>query len=175
MNSNKVKTGGDMLELKLRELYDLESQVVKALGKLAKKANDEELRAGFEQHQQETQEQIIRLEQVFKILDTKPRKVKLEGIRGILNDGESMLSRDTSEEVHDVLMATAARKVEHYEMACYLAAGELASQLGHTEIEELLQESLAEEAAADKQLSHVAERLNEALLERGNMSPTATE
>lgn len=173
MNSNKIKTGNDVLEFKLGELYDLENQVVKALGKLSKKVHEEELRVGFEKHRQETEEQIMRLEKAFELLDAKPRKVKHEGIRGIVSDGDELLSADSNEEIKDLLTVGAARQVEHYEMACYLTASELASQLGHAEIEELLRESLSEEEATDKHLSTMANKLSETLLEQEAMSAEA--
>jgi len=167
MNVNKIKSGTDILELKLGELYDIEKQVEKALGKIIRKTTAEDLKEGFEHHLSETQTQITRLESAFEILEVKPHKVKSEGIRGIVSDEEAFLFADISSEIKDILLATGARKVEHYETACYASALELARLLGHPDIERLLRDSCVEEEATDDRLAEIVQKLSEALLQGG--------
>lgn len=135
---------------KLQCLYDIELQIEKALPKMAKAASSKDMKASFTLHHKETKEQVKRLERAFKSLEMKPKKTKVEGIRGIIADGEWVMDVDAPEDIKDAMLASAARYVEHYEMAGYTSAILEAKLLGLTDIEALLLETLAEEEQTDK-------------------------
>jgi ferritin-like metal-binding protein YciE len=141
----------------LRDTYDAEKQLTKALPKLAKAATNEKLRAAFESHLQETQGQIARLEQVFASLDEKVRGKHCDGIAGIIEEGKSIMEEDFDETTMDACLIAAGQRAEHYEMAAYGTLVAWAQAMGHTEAAKLLQKTLDEEKAADKKLSALAE------------------
>jgi len=141
----------------LRDTYDAEKQLTKALPKLAKAATNAKLRAAFETHLQETQGQIARLEQVFGSLDEKVRGKHCDGIAGIIEEGKSIMEEDFDETTMDACLIAAGQRAEHYEMAAYGTLVAWAQAMGHTEAAKLLQQTLDEEKAADKKLSGLAE------------------
>lgn len=141
----------------LRDTYDAEKQLTKALPKLAKAASNPELREAFETHLEETQGQISRLEQVFQSLDEKVRGKHCDGIAGIIEEGKSMIEEDFDDTTMDACLIAAAQRAEHYEMAAYGTLVAWAQAMGHTEAAELLQETLDEEKAADEKLTSLAE------------------
>jgi ferritin-like metal-binding protein YciE len=141
----------------LRDAYDAEKQLTKALAKLAKAASNPKLRDAFETHLQETQRQIERLEQVFESLDEKARGKHCDGIAGIIEEGKSVMEEDFDEATMDACLIAAGQRAEHYEMAAYGTLVAWAQQMGHTEAAKLLQQTLDEEKAADKKLSGLAE------------------
>ena len=141
----------------LRDTYDAEKQLTKALPKLAKAATNAKLRAAFETHLQETQGQIARLEQVFESLDEKVRGKHCDGIAGIIEEGKSIMEEDFDETTMDACLIAAGQRAEHYEMAAYGTLVAWAQAMGHTEAATLLQQTLDEEKAADKKLSGLAE------------------
>ena len=141
----------------LRDTYDAEKQLTKALPKLAKAATNAKLRAAFESHLQETQGQIARLEQVFESLDEKVRGKHCDGIAGIIEEGKSIMEEDFDETTMDACLIAAGQRAEHYEMAAYGTLVAWAEAMGHTEAAKLLQQTLHEEKAADKKLSGLAE------------------
>ena len=141
----------------LRDTYDAEKQLTKALPKLAKAATNAKLRAAFETHLQETQGQIERLEQVFETLDEKVRGKHCDGIAGIIEEGKSIMEEDFDETTMDACLIAAGQRAEHYEMAVYGTLVAWAQAMGHTQAAELLQQTLDEEKAADKKLSGLAE------------------
>ena len=141
----------------LRDTYDAEKQLTKALPKLAKAATNTKLRAAFETHLQETQGQIARLEQVFESLDEKARGKHCEGIAGIIDEGKSIMEEDFDETTMDACLIAAGQRAEHYEMAAYGTLVAWAQAMGHSEAAQLLQQTLDEEKAADKKLSGLAE------------------
>jgi ferritin-like metal-binding protein YciE len=141
----------------LRDTYDAEKQLTKALSKLAKAASDPKLRQAFESHQKETQGQIERLEQVFESLDEKVRGKHCEGIAGIIEEGKSIMEEDFDETTMDACLIAAGQRAEHYEIAAYGTLVAWAAAMGHTEVAGLLQETLDEENAADEKLSSLAE------------------
>jgi ferritin-like metal-binding protein YciE len=141
----------------LRDTYDAEKQLTKALPKLAKAATNAKLRAAFETHLQETQGQIARLEQVFASLDEKVRGKHCDGIAGIIEEGKSMMEEDFDETTMDACLIAAGQRAEHYEMAAYGTLIAWAEAMGHMEAAALLQQTLDEEEAADKKLSGPAE------------------
>lgn len=141
----------------LRDTYDAEKQLTKALPKLAKAASNPELREAFETHLEETQGQISRLEQVFQSLDEKVRGKHCDGIAAIIEEGKSMMEEDFDDETMDACLIAAAQRAEHYEMAAYGTLVAWAQAMGHTEAAELLQETLDEEKATDEKLTSLAE------------------
>ena len=143
----------------LRDVYYAEKQLVKALGKLAESASDEELSKAFEEHQGETEEHVARLEKVFDTLDLKPRGKTCHGIKGIIEDGKEMMEEDGDEAVLDAGLIAGAQRAEHYEMAAYGTLRHYAARLGNREAEKLLAQTLEEEKAADEKLNEIAKRL----------------
>ena len=141
----------------LRDTYDAEKQLTKALPKLAKAATNAKLRAAFETHLQETEGQIARLEQVFESLDEKVRGKHCDGIAGIIEEGKSVMEEDFDETTMDACLIASGQRAEHYEMAAYGTLVAWAQAMGHTDAAKLLQQTLDEEKAADKKLSALAE------------------
>lgn len=147
----------------IKDLYNAEKQIVKALPKMAKGATSDELREAFESHLEETQVHVTRLERVFELLDEKPRSKHCAGMAGILEEGSETLEGDAEESVMDAMQIAGAQRVEHYEITAYGTAIAWAEALELTEVADLLNESLAEEKAADQKLSAIAESgINEA-------------
>ena len=141
----------------LRDSYDGEKQLTKALAKLAKAATSPPLREAFKAHLEETQGQIERLEQVFELLEEKARGKHCDGIAGIVEEGKSIMEEDFDETTMDACLIAAGQRAEHYEMAAYGTLVAWANAMGHTEAAKLLQQTLDEEKAADKKLSGLAE------------------
>ena len=141
----------------LRDSYDGEKQLIKALKKMAKAAKHEELRSAFETHLEETQGQVQRLEQVFAMLDEKVKGKHCDGIAGIVEEGSSVMDEDFDDATMNACLIASGQRAEHYEMAAYGTLVAWARVLGHDEAADLLQETLDEEKAADKKLSSLAE------------------
>src|SRR4029434_8660731 len=141
----------------LRDTYDAERQLTKALAKLAKAASSPPLRDAFESHLAETQGQIERLEHVFESLDEKVRGKHCDGIAGIIEEGKSIMEEDFDDDTMDACLIAAGQRAEHYEMAAYGTLVAWARSMGHDEAADLLQETLDEEKAADEKLSSLAE------------------
>lgn len=144
----------------LRDLLSAEKQILKALPKMAKKASSAKLKEAFEIHKEETEKQVQRLEEVFQSLDLKPRAKTCEGIKGIIEEGEEMMSKEVTPEVLDALLIATAQKVEHYEIASYGTICSWAELLGLTEIKDLLGETLSEEEQTDKNLTKLSKSVN---------------
>jgi ferritin-like metal-binding protein YciE len=141
----------------LRDTYDAEKQLMKALPKMAKAAASDELRGAFESHLEETRGQVTRLEEVFAGLDEKVRGKHCDGIAGIIEEGKSIMEEDFDESTMDACLIAAGQRAEHYEMAAYGTLVAWAHSLGHEDAAELLQQTLDEEKAADEKLSSLAE------------------
>jgi ferritin-like metal-binding protein YciE len=142
----------------LRDIYWAEKHLVKALPKMEKAANSEELATAFADHLAVTQEQVSRLEQIFEMLGEKPRGKKCEAMEGIVKEGESVIE-DTEDgsATRDVGLIMAGQKVEHYEIATYGGLAQLAKTLGKDDIANILGEILEEEKEADELLTNLAE------------------
>jgi ferritin-like metal-binding protein YciE len=147
----------DLLLEELRDLYNAEQQLVKTLPTIADKVCTPSLREAFENHYRQTEGHIVRLERIFKGLGEKPTGKKCKGMEGLLDEGEDMLSEKGSDTVRDAGIISAAQRVEHYEIAGYGSAIAFAQLLGHHDIVTLLEETLAEEKAADEKLTAIAE------------------
>jgi len=141
----------------LRDTYDAEKQLTKALPKLAKAASSPQLRAAFETHLAETRGHVERLEQVFESIDEKVKGKHCEGIAGIIEEGKSVMEEDFEESTKDAVLIAAGQRAEHYEMAAYGTLVAWARGMGHDQAADLLQETLDEEKAADEKLTSLAE------------------
>jgi ferritin-like metal-binding protein YciE len=141
----------------LRDLYDAEKQLTKALPKLAKTATSPKLRDAFESHLEETRGHIERLEQVFEGLEEKARGKHCDGIAGIIEEGKSIMDEDFDDLTMDACLIAAGQRAEHYEIGAYGTVIAWAEAMGHDEAVRLLQQNLNEEKAADKKLSALAE------------------
>jgi ferritin-like metal-binding protein YciE len=141
----------------LRDSYDAEKQLTKALAKLAKAASSPKLRQAFESHLKETEGHVERLEQVFESLDERVRGKHCDGIAGIIEEGKSIMEEDFDDTTMDACLIAAGQRAEHYEMAAYGTLVAWAQAMGHAEAAKLLQQTLDEEKAADKKLSGLAE------------------
>jgi ferritin-like metal-binding protein YciE len=141
----------------LRDTYDGERQLTKALAKLAKSATAPQLKEAFQSHLEETQAQIQRLEQVFETLEEKARGKHCDGIAGIIEEGKAIMEEDFDDATIDACLIAAGQRAEHYEMAAYGTLVAWARALGHDEAADLLQQTLDEEKAADEKLSELAE------------------
>jgi ferritin-like metal-binding protein YciE len=141
----------------LRDLYDAEKQLTKALPKLAKTATTPKLREAFESHLEETRGHVERLEQVFEGLDEKARGKHCDGIAGIIEEGKSIMEEGFDKVTMDACLIAAGQRAEHYEIGAYGTVIAWAEAMGHREAVALLQQTLDEEKAADKKLSALAE------------------
>jgi len=154
----KMKSFEDLFHHELKDLYSAEKQLTKALPKMAKAASNEELRQAFEDHLEETEGQIERLEQIFKQLEIPTTRVqKCKAMEGLIEEGKEILEEDMEPELLDAALICAAQRVEHYEIAAYGCARTFAQRLGYGEIADLLQTTLDEEGNADKKLTEIAE------------------
>jgi ferritin-like metal-binding protein YciE len=151
----------------LRDVYNAEQQLVKALPKMAKAASSDELREAFETHLDETKGHVERLEQIFEGLDETPKGKTCQAMKGLIEEGSEILDEKGEDSVLDAGIIAAAQKVEHYEMATYGTLRTWADLLNQDEAADLLQETLDEEGEADKKLNELAEEIvnPEALLE----------
>ena len=144
----------------LRDIYNAESQLVKALPKMAKAANSEELRTGFEEHLEQTRGHVQRLEQIFKELGEKPSGKKCKGMEGLVAEGQEMMGEDFEDDVMDAALISAAQRVEHYEIAAYGTVRTYAELLGEDTAMQLLEQTLEEEKETDQKLTDMAGEIN---------------
>ena len=153
----KLNTLEDLLLHELKDLYSAENQLLKALPKMAKAADHEDLRAAFEEHLEQTEGQVDRLDQISELLGKKLTGHTCKAMKGLIEEGSDLISEDAHPAVKDAGLIGAAQRVEHYEIAGYGTARTLAEHLGHDEIVELLDETLAEEKETDVKLTELAE------------------
>src|SRR5436190_19659207 len=153
----KMNNLDDLFLHGLKDVYNAEKQLVKALPKMAKAASSEKLRAGFEEHLAQTEGQVERLETIFKSLGVPARGVKCAAMEGLVEEGSEMIHEDAEPAVKDAGLIAAAQKVEHYEIATYGTLVAFAELLGHADAVELLQQTLQEEKETDENLTQLAE------------------
>jgi ferritin-like metal-binding protein YciE len=160
----------------LRDLYSAETQLVKALQKMAKGASSDELKEAFESHLGQTKEHVERLTEIFDRLGEKPTGKTCQAMKGLIEEGSEMLEQEGDESVIDAGLIAAAQRVEHYEIAAYGTVRTFANLLGEDDAAELLQQTLDEEGETDKQLSELAEGIvnEKALSEDGEDKEVAT-
>ncbi|MFD0893771.1 ferritin-like domain-containing protein [Luteolibacter ambystomatis] len=156
---SKLTTVHVLLEQEIKDLYNAETQLVKALPKMAKAATDEALKEAFEAHLEETKGHVERLEKVADILGIKPTGKVCKAMQGLVEEGGETISEKGEGVLRDLALIIAAQKVEHYEISGYGSVKTLAEALGQDDIVELLQTTEDEEGEADKKLTSIAERL----------------
>jgi ferritin-like metal-binding protein YciE len=144
----------------LKDLYNAETQLVKALPKMAKASSNAELRQGFEEHLRQTSEHVSRLEQIFEMLGEKPTGKKCLGMEGLVKEGAETMQEDYEDALMDAAIIGAAQRVEHYEIAGYGTVRAFAEQLGENEHVSLIEQTLEEEKQTDEKLTQLAEQIN---------------
>jgi ferritin-like metal-binding protein YciE len=164
---HKLLFGGnmskDLKELyvdELKDIYNAENQLVKALPKMAKSASSAELRKGFEEHLEQTKDHVQRLEQIFQALGESPKGKKCKGMEGLVDEGSEIMAEDFEGALMDAALIGAAQRVEHYEIAAYGTVSAFAVELGETEQSSLLNKTLEEEKETDEKLTSLAEQIN---------------
>jgi ferritin-like metal-binding protein YciE len=148
----------DLFVETLKDLYDAEKQVEKALPKMEQAANSAELKEGFRQHLDQTHHQVERLDQIFQDLNMRSQAKTCKGMEGIISEGKEFMGEKGDPAVMDAGLIEAAQKVEHYEISSYGTARTFASQLGYSNAARLLQQTLDEEKQTDEKLTSLAER-----------------
>ena len=156
----KLNSLKDLFIQELKDLYSAETQLIKALPKMAKASTAPDLKAGFEQHLEETKVHAERLEKIMKQLDETPRGKTCKAMKGLIEEGAEAIEEDAQDSVKDASLIAAGQRVEHYEIAGYGTARTFAKLLGFDDIAETLQQTLDEEAATDEKLTQAAEKIN---------------
>jgi ferritin-like metal-binding protein YciE len=156
--AGQVATLHDLFIRELRDLLYVEKRLVKELPKMAKMATDEDLRAAFEEHAEQTGEHAARLERLFEMIGVPARSERCEGIDGLLEEAKTMMEETRGSALRDAAMIAAAQRVEHYEIAAYGCARAFANQLRLDEAVGVLDQTIGEEGATDKALSDIAVR-----------------
>lgn len=151
----------DLLIDELKDLYNAEGQLLKALPKMAKAASNEDLREGFQQHLEETRGHIDRLDRAFKILGEKAKGKKCHAMEGLVEEGKEAIEAEAPDAVRDAYLIGAAQRVEHYEIAAYGTARAFAETIGEAKVAALLQDTLDEEGETNKKLTALAQTVNE--------------
>lgn len=149
----------ELLVDELKDLYSAENQMVKALPRMAKAAGSPDLRRAFERHLEETRRHVERLDQIGDALDVRLSGKRCKGMSGLIDEGKDMIDEDLEQDALDAGLIGAAQKIEHYEIAGYGTARTHAEMLGYNKIARLLQQTLNEEGATDKKLTHLAENI----------------
>lgn len=156
----KIKTLHDLLIEQTKDLYSAETQLVKALPKMVKAATDERLKEAFQKHLAQTEEHVVRLDQIAKILEFSPKGKKCLAMEGLVAEGQETISEDAADSVMDAALICAALKIEHYEIAGYGTLREFSELLGYDEVRALFEATLEEESATDEELTEIASSIN---------------
>ncbi len=153
-----IESMTELLVDQLKDIYDAENRLTKAIPKLAKKAANEDLRSALEDHLQETKGHVSRLEQAFRMLGEKPKAKPCPGMKGIIDEGNEHVGEDyEDDDLRDAVIIGSAQRVEHYEIAAYGTAIAHARTLRQDEVADVLAQTLEEEKAADLKLTEIAE------------------
>jgi ferritin-like metal-binding protein YciE len=155
----KLSSLDDLLVHELQDVYHAEGQILKALPKMIKAATHDELKRAFEEHRLQTERQVERLEQAFRLLGHPVKGRKCEGMAGLLAEGKKVMAQDADEAVMDAALIASAQKVEHYEIAAYGCLCTYAEMLGYDQVHELMGQNLDEEETTDQRLTVLAERV----------------
>jgi ferritin-like metal-binding protein YciE len=153
----KVTTLDELLEDELKDIYSAETQLLKALPKMAKAAESNDLRSAFEKHLEQTRVHAQRIEEICSDLKTTPLGKNCAGMEGLIQEGDEVIQSDAEAEAKQAALIGAAQRVEHYEIAAYGTARAHARQLGYLKAVDLLSQTLEEEKETDKNLTKVAE------------------
>jgi ferritin-like metal-binding protein YciE len=160
----------DLFLNELKDIYNAEKQILRALPRMAKAATTPELQQAFTKHLKETEGQVQRLERIFKSLGESPRGKKCKGMEGLIEEGKEILQEEGADEVIDAALIAAAQRVEHYEIAAYGCLRTYAQLLGYDDADRLLQQTLEEEEKTDKTLTALGEGgINQAAVAAGSM------
>ena len=162
-----MSTVEDLLVDQIRDLYDAEKQLVRALPKMAKAASSDELRQAIEDHLEETTNQVQRLEQAFEQLEKTAKGKTCKAMKGLIEEGGEVIEEDSEEPINDLALIAAAQRVEHYEISAYGTAKAMAKHIGENQVASLLEETEDEEKAADKKLTEIAMDLMQDATSRG--------
>jgi ferritin-like metal-binding protein YciE len=152
----KLKSLEDLFHYELKDLYSAENQLVKALPKMAKAATNPDLKAGFEEHLEQTKGHVQRLDEIAELLGIKLTGHKCKAMEGLVEEGAELIHEDAEDAIRDAGLISAAQRVEHYEIAGYGTVRTLAETLGHADAAELLAQTLAEEKETDEKLTELA-------------------
>ena len=153
----KLSSLDDLFVHELQDIYHAEGQILKALPKMTKAATNPDLKAAFEEHRVQTEGQVRRLDEVFKLLGLPAKGKKCEGMAGLIEEGKKIMEQDAEPAVLDAALIAAAQKIEHYEIASYGCLCTYAEMLGYDEAHELLGQNLDEEETTDERLTVLAE------------------
>jgi ferritin-like metal-binding protein YciE len=153
----KLNSLDDLLVHELQDIYNAENQILKALPKMIKAATNPELQSAFEEHLEQTEGQVERLDQVFKLLGVPAKGKKCEGMAGLIEEGKKVMEEDAEASVMDAALIAAAQKIEHYEIASYGCVCTYAEMLGYDQVHDLLGQNLEEEEVTDEKLTELAE------------------
>src|ERR1700686_685773 len=156
----KIESLRDLYAEQLKDLYNAEQQLIKALPKMAKAASSEELRAAFKSHLEETRQHAQRIETIFERMGEKARGKKCKAMEGLVAEGGEVIEEDMENSIKDAALIAAAQRVEHYEIAGYGCGRAYATKLGEDDAATLLSQTLEEEKEADEALNDIAEELN---------------
>ena len=159
----------DLYLEELKDLYDAENRLIKALPKMAKAADSAELRQGFEGHLEQTKQHALRLEKIFEQMGEERKRKKCIAMAGLVQEGDELIAEDYEDAVKDAALISAAQRVEHYEMAAYGCVRTWAGILGDSEAETLLGQTLAEEKETNQKLNKLSETINKEA--NGNSEP----
>src|SRR5260221_700341 len=151
----------DLLIDELKDLRDAETQLVKALPKMAKAASNDELKIGFTEHLGQTKGHVDRLDQALKFLDAPSKRKTCQAMKGLIEEGAEAIDTAAPDAIRDANLIGAAQRVEHYEIAAYGTARAFAETLGQSEVAELLQATLDEEEETDEKLTALSLTINE--------------
>jgi ferritin-like metal-binding protein YciE len=151
----------ELLVDELKDLYNAENQLLKALPKMAKAASHEELKEGFTKHLEQTRGHVDRLDRALKILGEKAKGKVCHAMQGLVEEGTEAIEIEAPDAIRDAKLIGAAQRVEHYEIAAYGTARAFAQTLGETKVADLLQDTLDEEGETNKTLTALSETINE--------------
>jgi len=154
---NEFNSLDDLFVNQIEDLYDAENRLTKALPKMAEAAASSSLKQAFQSHLRETEGHVARLETIFRGVKVDPKRETCEAMKGLISEGEDMISATGDSDVKDAALIAAAQRVEHYEISGYGTARTIAQRLGLTDVAALLQQTLEEEKAADQKLNTIAE------------------
>jgi len=155
----KLASLDDLLVHELQDIYNAEGQILKALPRMIKAATHPDLKQAFEEHRQQTEGQVRRLEHAFKLLGVPAKGRKCEGMAGLIEEGKKVMEEDAEPPVRDAALIAAAQKVEHYEIASYGCVCTYAEMLGYDQVHDLLGQNLDEEETTDQRLTALAENV----------------
>lgn len=162
-----VETAQELFVEELRDIYSAEKQIVRALPKVAKAVESEELRSGVLEHLEETKGQVERLDRAFEILGKRSSGKTCKGMQGLIEEGQEHIQEIEKGPVRDAALIGALQKVEHYEIAAYGTMATFAEATGQDEIHELLGETLQEEKETDEKLTEVSHSVNSEAIDQG--------